>query len=87
MTDKVRLTVEAVEDLDRLYDFLLERDLGAAERALASSERALDLLVYSPFSCRKALFQQNPRRREPLIPFGHPGLSHFSKSTIASPLR
>ena len=73
MTYKVRLTREAHEDLDRLYDFLLKRDLGAAERALVAIERALKLLAFSPFSCRKALLQKNPRWRELLIPFGHSG--------------
>jgi plasmid stabilization system protein ParE len=73
VTYKVRLTVEAREDLDRLYDFLLKRDLGAAERALAAIEQALTLLAYTPFSCRKALLQKSPRWRELLIPFGHSG--------------
>jgi plasmid stabilization system protein ParE len=73
VTYKVRLTAEALEDLDRLYDFLLERDLAVAERALAAIEQALTLLAYSPFSCRKALLQKNPRWRELLIPFGHSG--------------
>jgi len=70
---RVRLTAEAVEDLDRLYEFTLKRDLNLAERALSAIERALELLVYSPFSCRKALLQKNPRWREVLIPFGHSG--------------
>ena len=73
MTYKVRLTAEALEDLDRLYGFLLERDRDAAKRALAAIERAFELLAYSPFSCRKALLQKNPRWRELLIPFGHSG--------------
>ena len=73
MTYKVRLTAEALEDMDRLYDFLVKRDLDAAERALAAIERAFELLTYSPFSCRKALLQKNPRWREILIPFGHSG--------------
>jgi plasmid stabilization system protein ParE len=73
VTYKVRLTIEAREDLDRLYDFLLVRDLGAAERALAAIEQALALLAYSPFSCMKALLQKSPRWRELLIPFGHSG--------------
>jgi len=73
VTYKVRLTAEAVADLERLYDFLVERDLDAAERALAAIEHGLDLLAYSPFSCRKALLQKNPRWRELLIPFGHSG--------------
>lgn len=73
MTYKVRLTAEAIEDLDRLYDFLVERDRDVAEQALAAIERAFDLLAYSPFSCRKALLQKNPRWRELLMPFGHSG--------------
>ena len=71
MNYKVRLTTEAVQDLDRLYNFLLEKDLDAGARALAAIERAVALLAYSPFSCRKALMQTNPRWRELLIPFGH----------------
>jgi plasmid stabilization system protein ParE len=73
VTYKARLTAEALEDLDRLYEFLLKRDLDEAERALAAIERALALLAYSPYSCRKALLQKNPRWRELLIPFGHSG--------------
>ncbi|MGB8692089.1 MAG: type II toxin-antitoxin system RelE/ParE family toxin [Steroidobacteraceae bacterium] len=73
MTYKVRLTAEALEDLKRLYEFLVERDRDVAARALAAIERAFDLLAYSPFSCRKALLQKNPRWRELLIPFGHSG--------------
>jgi plasmid stabilization system protein ParE len=73
VTYKVRLTAEALEDLDRLYEFLLKRDLDAAERALGAIEHALALLAYSPYSCRKALLQKNPRWRELLIPFGHSG--------------
>jgi hypothetical protein len=44
-----------------------------AERALVAIERALNLLAFSPFSCRKALLQKNPRWRELLIPFGDSG--------------
>jgi plasmid stabilization system protein ParE len=70
---KVRLTAEAGEDLERLYEFLLGRDLQVAERALAAVERGLAFLAYSPFSCRKAFMQKSPRWRELLIPFGHSG--------------
>jgi plasmid stabilization system protein ParE len=73
VTYKVRLTAQAIEDLDRLYKFLLQRDLDAADRAIAAIERGFALLAYSPFSCRKALLQRNPRWRELLIPFGHTG--------------
>jgi plasmid stabilization system protein ParE len=73
VTYRVRLTEDALDNLDRFYDFLLKRELGAAERALAAIKHALNLLAFSPFSCRKALLQRNPRWRELLIPFGHSG--------------
>jgi plasmid stabilization system protein ParE len=61
---QVRFTAEAEADLLRLYDFLLEKDLGAAERALEA--------ITSPFSCRKAV-ADNPFLREQIIPFGSSG--------------
>jgi plasmid stabilization system protein ParE len=73
VTYKIRLTAEALKDLDRLYDFLIDRDLGAAERALVAIERAIEFLAYSPFSCRRARLQKNPRWRELVIPFRHSG--------------
>lgn len=69
---KVRFTLEAEEDLLRLYDFLLVKDLGAAERALAAIEEAARLLQFSPFSCRKVV-RGNPFLRELVIPFGSAG--------------
>ena len=56
---KVRFTPEAEDDLLQLYDFLLERDVSAAERALDSIKAAVELLQFSPFSCRKAT-RNNP---------------------------
>jgi plasmid stabilization system protein ParE len=69
---KVRFTPEAELDLLRLYDFLLEKDLAAAERALEAIKGAVELLRFSPFSCRKAL-TDNPFLRELVIPFGSAG--------------
>ncbi len=69
---RVRFTPEAQADLLRLYDFLLERDLGAAERALEAIEEATRLLQFSPFSCRKVV-RGNPFLRELVIPFGSAG--------------
>jgi plasmid stabilization system protein ParE len=69
---KVRFTPEAEDDLLRLYDFLLARDLAAADRALVSISRALEILRFSPFSCRKA-GSANPFLREMIIPFGSAG--------------
>ena len=51
---RVRFTPDAEEDLLRLFDFLLEKDIGAAERARAAIEEGIKLLAFSPFSCRKA---------------------------------
>ena len=69
---KVRFTPEAEDDLLRLYDFLLEKDVTAAERALDAIKEAMELLRFSPFSCRKAL-PDNPFLRELIVPFGSAG--------------
>ena len=69
---KVRFTPEAEDDLLRLYDFLLGEDVTAAERAMDAIKEAMELLRFSPFSCRKAL-ADNPFLRELIIPFGSAG--------------
>ena len=69
---RVRFTLEAEEDLLRLYDFLLEKDLGAATRALEAIRAATRVLRFSPFSCRKVL-RNEPFLRELVIPFGSAG--------------
>ena len=69
---RVRFTPDAENDLVRLYDFLLEKDLAAAERALEAIRAGLELLRFSPFSCRKAV-ADNPLLRELVIPFGAAG--------------
>jgi plasmid stabilization system protein ParE len=69
---KIRFTEKAEADLLRLYDFLLESDIEAAEKALGAVRRALDLLAFSPFACRKAA-PHLPRHRELIIPFCHAG--------------
>ncbi len=69
---RVRLTIGAEQDLLRLYDFLLEKDLAAAEHALAAIHSGFDLLKFSPFSCRKAKAGL-PLLRELVIPFGNAG--------------
>jgi plasmid stabilization system protein ParE len=70
---RVRLTLEAIEDLKRLQGFLIERDLAAAERALDAIESAFALLEFSPFSCRKAWPGDRPLLRELVIQFGNAG--------------
>ena len=71
---RVRFTPEAEGDLLRLFDFLVEQDLAAAERAEAAVAKAIELLELFPFSCRKALGGDgNPFLRELIIPFGGAG--------------
>lgn len=72
MSYRVRFTPEARADLERLYDFLLEEDIRAAERALHKIERAFCFLEEFPFSCRRAEVS-DPFLRELLISFGHSG--------------
>ena len=71
---RVRFTPEAEEDLLRLFDFLLEQDIAAAERAQAAIAKALELLEIFPFSCRKAIGGSgSPFLRELIVPFGSSG--------------
>ena len=71
---KVRFTPEAEADLLRLFDFLLEQDVAAAEKARAALAKAIELLEVFPFSCRKAVGGDgNPFLRELIIPFGASG--------------
>ena len=78
MTFRVRLTREAEADLERLFDFVLEREMGRdggdlqlAERALTAIRAGFATLKTSPFTCRKA--GQSPFLRELIIPFGRSG--------------
>ncbi|MEX0706664.1 MAG: type II toxin-antitoxin system RelE/ParE family toxin [Woeseia sp.] len=72
MSFRVRFTLEAKSDLERLYSFLAEQDLATAERALDVIDRAWTILEEFPFSCRKAE-DSNPFVREIVIPFGSAG--------------
>ncbi len=77
MKRNVRFTREAEEDLLRLYDFLIARELAhggdfsLAERALAAIRDALHVLQTTPYTCRKA--GTSPFLRELVIPFGAAG--------------
>ena len=78
MNFRVRLTRDAEADLDRLFDFVLEReleraggDLELAEQALVAIRAGVATLGTSPFTCRKA--GQSPFLRELIIPFGRSG--------------
>lgn len=78
MSFRVRLTYEAADDLERLFDFALQRelvrhggDLDLAERALDAIRNGLGTLRQSPFTCRKV--GKSPFLRELIIPFGRSG--------------
>ena len=72
MSYKVRFTPEAEDDLLRLYDFLVVKNVQAAERAVEAIEASTRLLAMSPYSCRKVT-TGDPVLREMLIPFGSAG--------------
>lgn len=72
MSWRVRYTRAARDDLKRLYGFLLERDVTAAERALVAIDKAVELVQRFPFTCRKA-DPDNPFLRELLVSFGATG--------------
>ena len=74
MSYRLRFTPQAEDDLLRLYDFLLERDVPAAEVALQAIHKAVELLQIFPFSCRKIQGgDDSPFLRELIIPFGTSG--------------
>jgi plasmid stabilization system protein ParE len=72
MSYKIRYTDEALEDFDRLYDYLIAYDLDLADRAYGEIVNAIKLLETFPFSCRKAA-GGNPLMRELVVPFGSSG--------------
>ena len=75
MTFTVRFTEEARDDLNRLYDFLLQQadgDFTTAERALQAIRDGITVLQLAPFSCRKAR-PDNPFLRDLVIGFGASG--------------
>lgn len=78
MTFQVRLTRAAEADLERLFDFLLERelardggDLDLPAQAIAALRSGIATLRTSPFTCRKA--GPSPFLRELIVPFGRTG--------------
>ena len=78
MIFKVRLTRDAEADLDRLFDFFVERelardggDLDLPEQAMTALRAGIATLKSSPFTCRKA--GNSPFLRELIIPFGRVG--------------
>lgn len=77
MSYRVELSPSAVDDLERLFDFLLERaetsvDFDRAQAAIDMiGSMTQQQLAITPFSFRKAA--QNPLQRELIIPFGGTG--------------
>ena len=72
MTFAARYSKGALDDLERLYDYLLVRDIELAEKAYQAIAKATEFLENFPFSCRKAS-ADNAFLRELLIPFGSSG--------------
>ena len=75
MSFRVRFTLMAQEDLQRLQEFLLHKsngDFTSAERALHAIRAGITVLELSPFSCRKAT-SGNTFLREVVISFGATG--------------
>jgi plasmid stabilization system protein ParE len=78
---RVVMTDEATDDLLRIEDFAIERefasatpDLDVVRRLRDAVDRALRLLEFSPYSCRKAARALNDKQRELIVPFGSAGL-------------
>jgi plasmid stabilization system protein ParE len=75
---RVRLTVEAADDLEQLFDFVPQRelmrhdgDLDVADRALKAVKNGISSLRQSPFTCRKV--GTSPFLRELIISFCRSG--------------
>lgn len=72
MSFQLRFTPQAANDLERLYRFLAENDVAAAEKALKTINKAWEILEVFPFSCQKAE-DANPFLREIIISLGSSG--------------
>jgi plasmid stabilization system protein ParE len=78
MAYTVQFSTAAAEDLERLFDFALQReldsetgDLDIPARALQAIKDGMAFLRASPFACRKV--GDSPFVRELVIPFGSTG--------------
>ena len=65
---KLVVSRRALADLERLHQFLAEREPGAARRAAASLNAAIQSLTELPNRGRPSGI---PRIRELVVPFGH----------------
>ena len=78
MTYSVALLIGAEDDLDRLFDQLLARELSTEDgkldlpaEAVAAVRAGIGMLEKFPFTCRKA--DDSAFLREVVIPFGRTG--------------
>jgi plasmid stabilization system protein ParE len=97
MSFRVRLTRDAEQDLERLFDFVLERELSRtagdmelADQELTAIRAGIATLKTSPFTCRKA--GNSPFLRELIIRFGGSGYVALfevvdSKEVVVSAVR
>jgi plasmid stabilization system protein ParE len=72
----IRLTREALEDLQRIEEFLVEQavqhgDFDLPLRAVDAILNEMQILERNPYTCRKV--GSNPLERELVIPFGGAG--------------
>ena len=86
MSYAVSFTREALEDLQRIENFLVDLALDHSDfelpgRALATIQRELRLLETNPHTCRRV--SSNPQERELIIPFG--GSGYVALFEIISP--
>ncbi len=72
MSYTVRFAPAAVRDMERLFDFLAQRDAKAARRARLAIAKSIRFLRDFPFSCRK-VSPDHPLLRELVISFGTSG--------------
>jgi plasmid stabilization system protein ParE len=72
VSHQLKFTKAAREDIERLYRFLADQDIPAADAALLALDKGWELLRDFPFAARKA-DPANPFLRELLIPFGGAG--------------
>ena len=86
MSFVVELSPSAAEDLERLFDFLLDQaatseDLDRAQAAIDAIRATVQhRLAVTPFSFRKAA--QDPAQRELIIPFG--GIGYVALFEVVS---
>ncbi len=72
MTHRIQFAEAARTDIERLYRFLADQNIPAADAALRALDKGWEMLRSFPFSARK-VDVANPLLREMLIPFGNAG--------------